>query len=211
MRPAMPLSQGLRLISSLPRSTISRNAARPLSHLAFRSLRPSPVPSQRLATRITIPSIGSIRANSSSSSSSSETGERPLTDRTSDPATDAEYEKANRLRREQEPAYQITFTCKPCNERSSHRMSKHGYHRGTVVIRCPSCRNRHVISDHLNIFLDQKSTLDDILAKQGDKLTRGYVEGDMEFWDDGSSTPRSQSESGSEGSSGSSDGQGKLG
>jgi protein import protein ZIM17 len=46
--------------------------------------------------------------------------------------------------------------------------------------------NRHVISDHLAIFMDEKSTLEDILAKKGTELTKGYLEGDMEFWEDGS-------------------------
>ncbi|PTU20649.1 hypothetical protein P175DRAFT_0407082, partial [Aspergillus ochraceoroseus IBT 24754] len=118
--------------------------------------------------------------------SSDATPSNPLTDRTADPATEQENAEQNKQRREQEPAYQITFTCKPCGERSSHRMSKHGYHRGTVLIRCPSCQNRHVISDNLNIFFDSKKTLEDILQEQGGKLTRGYVDGDMEFWDDGS-------------------------
>ncbi|GMF78835.1 unnamed protein product [Aspergillus oryzae] len=127
-------------------------------------------------------SASTLRHNSSSA--------RPLTDQAADAARDAENEEQNRKRREQEPAYQITFTCKPCGERSSHRMSKQGYHRGTVVIRCPSCKNRHIISDHLNIFYDKKTTLEDILAEQGNKLKRGYVEGDMEFWDDGSVTPK---------------------
>jgi protein import protein ZIM17 len=65
-------------------------------------------------------------------------------------------------------------------------MSKHGYHKGTVLIACPSCKNRHIIADHLGIFLDDKTTLEDILAKQGTKVTKGHVEGDMEFWEDGS-------------------------
>ena len=64
-------------------------------------------------------------------------------------------------------------------------MSKHGYHRGTVVIRCPSCKNRHVMSDNLKIFFDKNQTVQDILAQKGEKITTGYVEGDMEFWDDG--------------------------
>jgi protein import protein ZIM17 len=71
-------------------------------------------------------------------------------------------------------------------------MSKQGYHRGTVLIRCPSCENRHVISDHLNIFYDKKTTLEDILAEQGNKLKRGYMDGDMEFWDDGSVTQKEE-------------------
>ena len=121
-----------------------------------------------------------------SSSANSGGSSRPLTEVPSGQASDAEKEEQNRLRREQEPAYQITFTCKPCGERSSHRISKQGYHRGTVLIRCPSCTNRHVISDHLNIFLEQKSTLEDILQREGKALTKGYLDGDVEFWDDGS-------------------------
>ena len=50
-----------------------------------------------------------------------------------------------------QPSYQLTFTCKPCKHRSAHEMSKQGYHRGTVLITCPECRNRHVISDHLKV------------------------------------------------------------
>jgi len=50
-----------------------------------------------------------------------------------------------------EPTYQLTFTCKPCKHRSSHEMSRQGYHHGTVLITCPECKNRHVISDHLNV------------------------------------------------------------
>ena len=49
------------------------------------------------------------------------------------------------------PSYQLTFTCKPCQTRSSHEISKQGYHYGTVLITCPNCKNRHVISDHLKV------------------------------------------------------------
>ena len=102
------------------------------------------------------------------------------------------------------PSYQLTFTCKPCTHRSSHRITKQGYHRGTVLITCPSCKNRHVISDHLKIFLDEKSTLEDILRRKvGPEsdlrklLKRGRLgiregelvgregEEDIEFWEDG--------------------------
>lgn len=103
-----------------------------------------------------------------------------------------------------EPAYQLTFTCKPCLHRSSHRVTKQGYHHGTVLITCPECRNRHVISDHLRIFMDEKSTLEDILARNGDDLTKLLKKGklgirqgsqignegeeDIEFWADGTET-----------------------
>lgn len=66
------------------------------------------------------------------------------------------------------PSYLLTFTCKPCGFRSSHRVTKQGYHHGTVLIQCPSCKNRHVISDHLRIFLDREDggTLDEILRRK---------------------------------------------
>ena len=49
------------------------------------------------------------------------------------------------------PAYELTVTCRPCGDRSVHRISQQGYHHGTVMITCPSCKNRHVISDHLKV------------------------------------------------------------
>ena len=106
-----------------------------------------------------------------------------------------------------QPTYQLTFTCKPCGHRSSHRVTKQGYHNGTVLIQCPGCKNRHVIADHLKVFLDQKSTLEDILKKKtqvGKPLTnlikkgqlgirQGSIVGnegeeDVEFWEDGTET-----------------------
>ncbi|KAI5280217.1 hypothetical protein KEM52_004182, partial [Ascosphaera acerosa] len=83
------------------------------------------------------------------------------------PPLTAEEEAALARRRSQEPAYLLTFTCKPCGQRSSHRVSHHGYHRGTVLIECAGCRNRHVISDHLRIFMDKAGSLEEILAARG--------------------------------------------
>ena len=51
------------------------------------------------------------------------------------------------------PAYEMTFTCKQCNTRSTHKISKQGYHHGTVLINCPGCKNRHLISDHMKVWL----------------------------------------------------------
>lgn len=113
------------------------------------------------------------------------TAPRPLTESPTQTETDAEREKKNQERRQEEEAYQVTFTCKPCGERSSHRMSKQGYHRGTVLIQCPSCKNRHVMSDHLGIFFDKGTTLEDLLNEKGQTLQHGRTDGDLEFWEDG--------------------------
>lgn len=101
----------------------------------------------------------------------------------------------SRLDRDQVPAYEMTFTCKKCQTRSSHRVSKQGYYHGTVLITCPGCKNRHLISDHLKIFSDKPVTIEDLMREKGQLVRRGSLstEGDVEFWDDGSSTPRSAS------------------
>ena len=53
--------------------------------------------------------------------------------------------------RQDVPSYEITFTCKPCLTRATHRISKQGYHKGTILITCPNCKARHLISDHLKV------------------------------------------------------------
>jgi len=80
----------------------------------------------------------------------------------------------------------MTFTCKQCFERSSHRISKQGYHSGTILISCPGCKNRHLVSDHLKIFSDTSITLEDILKEKGQLIKKGALnkEGNVEFWDD---------------------------
>ncbi|KAH6691524.1 DNL zinc finger protein [Plectosphaerella plurivora] len=87
---------------------------------------------------------------------------------------------------ESQPHYRLSFTCAPCSARSTHNISKQGYHHGSVLVTCPSCRNRHVISDHLNIFGDKKVTIEDILREKGQLVKKGTLgeDGDIEFWVD---------------------------
>lgn len=87
----------------------------------------------------------------------------------------------------------MTFTCKPCQHRSSHIISKQGYHNGAVLITCPGCKARHVISDHLGIFADDKVDIEDLMRQNGEKVKKGRLgeDGDIEFWDE-TSTQDSQ-------------------
>ncbi|KAI1498816.1 DNL zinc finger-domain-containing protein [Biscogniauxia marginata] len=91
-----------------------------------------------------------------------------------------------------EPHYELTFTCVPCSERSTHVVSKQGYHKGSVLISCPFCRNRHIISDNLNIFGNRKITVEDLMRERGQLVKRGTLgeDGDVEFWEDGTVTER---------------------
>lgn len=74
----------------------------------------------------------------------------------------------------------------PCGHRSHHNVSKQGYHTGSTLITCPSCRNRHVMSDHLGIFGDRKITVEDLMRERGRLVKRGRLgeDGDIEFWPD---------------------------
>lgn len=75
-----------------------------------------------------------------------ESAARPLTDR-------PEHAPEPDSPREEQPSYEMTFTCRVCAERSSHRITKQGYHHGTILITCPGCKNRHLISDHMKVYL----------------------------------------------------------
>ncbi len=90
------------------------------------------------------------------------------------------------------PHYELTFTCVPCGARSAHRVSKQGYHHGSVLVTCPACRNRHVVSDHLGVFGGGPATLEELVAARGAIVKRGTLgeDGDVEFWEDGSATAR---------------------
>lgn len=108
------------------------------------------------------------------------------------PSNPQKTESDNQTRPSDRPSYELRFTCKPCNHRSSHIISKQGYHFGSVLISCPSCRNRHIISDHLKIFGDKAVTIEDILRDKGQLIKKGTLgeDEDVEFWEDGTITER---------------------
>ncbi|KAI8946397.1 DNL zinc finger-domain-containing protein [Xylaria longipes] len=126
------------------------------------------------------------------------------------PAQDASPSSpdATKTRKQLEPHYKLAFTCVPCGDRSSHTVSKQGYHHGSVLITCPSCRNRHIISDHLNIFGDRKITVEDLLREKGQLVKRGTLgeEGDIEFWED---APADSADAGRAGAASSGEGEGE--
>ena len=147
----------LRPYPRLPRNLQPHNAPRRLKHWI-------PKPPQRPTPSNNSPASSPENASSSASASSSN----------------------GKTRKQLEPHYQLTFTCVPCGGRSSHTISKQGYHSGSVLITCPSCRNRHVISDHLGIFGDRKITVEDLMRERGRLVKRGTLgeDGDVEFWQD---------------------------
>ncbi|KAM3509039.1 hypothetical protein MY10362_000828 [Beauveria mimosiformis] len=171
------------LLRHLRHSALRQPAARLL-------LRPSPSPSavtarhptlQLLRAAHTIPRPPPPSERAKTEPSATAAAEPPAWQPEDAPASEGERPEPKN------PAYyQLSFTCVPCGHRSHHNVSKQGYHTGSTLITCPGCRNRHVISDHLNIFGDRKVTVEDLMREKGRLVKRGSLgeDGDIEFWPD---------------------------
>ena len=179
----MKADQSLSSIFKQLRPALSQSQARfARTRPTFRAhhLRQYPFLQRPSAPALRFPSPISVvqsRYNSSSASSS------PTSVPTSSLEPESELQKPA-------PSYELTFTCKPCRHRSTHRVTKQGFRHGTVLITCPSCNNRHVFADHLKIFADKAFTIEDLMREKGEHFKRGTLEGDMEFWDDGTQSER---------------------
>lgn len=103
-----------------------------------------------------------------------------------------------------EPKLSLTFTCtvSDCGERSTHQFTKRAYQKGVVLVQCPGCKNRyvitkysvnsknsdkyfilirHLIADHLGWFKESTQdgklrTIEDLLKAKGEKVRRGKLE-----------------------------------
>ncbi|KAF5107627.1 hypothetical protein DV453_002900 [Geotrichum candidum] len=94
--------------------------------------------------------------------------------------TESKGTPIGRLQGPDKPSYQLTFTCKKCETRSRHTISKQAYHNGTVLVQCPGCKNRHLIADHLKpitkLTVSQRE-LEKMNATDGDFMWEGPDEG----------------------------------
>ncbi|KAI9304714.1 DNL zinc finger-domain-containing protein [Cunninghamella echinulata] len=70
----------------------------------------------------------------------------------------------------------IGFTCKVCEVRSHHVMSKQAYTKGVVLIQCPDCKNRHLIADNLGWFRDEKTNVEDLVKEKGEAIRKIIVD-----------------------------------
>ncbi|KAH6700030.1 hypothetical protein VD0002_g1039 [Verticillium dahliae] len=158
------------------RPTTARASARTIPRAITRSQQPriAPLLSQRCAH--SIPRPPQKKPTTPEASTPSEAS--------SEASTPSENPPKSRV--ESQPHYRLTFTCTPCNTQSTHNISKQGYHRGSVLVTCPGCRNRHVISDHLKIFGERNITVEDLMREKGQLVKKGTLgeDGDIEFWED---------------------------
>lgn len=137
------MRSSMSLLRSCARTAAPRAAwARPVEHIPAVSKRLVHTPRTSALTR---PSIIVSKSRLPSTARFESSAATPPQNSTSTQAPES------RLDRDQVPSYELTFTCKVCTTRSSHRLSKQGYHKGTILISCPGCKNRHLISDHLKV------------------------------------------------------------
>jgi protein import protein ZIM17 len=70
----------------------------------------------------------------------------------------------------------IVFTCSPCETRSLKVFTKHAYHNGVVLVRCPGCEALHLIADRLG---DESMDVEKLMALKGEQVK--MITGDNVF------------------------------
>lgn len=187
---ASRLSPAVRLVRAA--APLRQNLARPLLRQVT-AARHTAIATARFQHNIpTPPPIEPKSESESSASPESSQGAAASPSETIPAGEEAEAPKAPR------PEYHLSFTCRPCGERSNHVISKQGYHHGSVLVTCPGCKNRHVISDNLNIFGERKINVEDLVREQGGIVRKGTLgeDGDIEFWaDETEGEPKKEGES----------------
>lgn len=67
--------------------------------------------------------------------------------------------------------FELQYTCKVCETRNHHRVSRAAYNNGVVIAQCKGCKSQHLIADHLEFTkLWQKGktgTIEEFFAQQG--------------------------------------------
>ena len=75
----------------------------------------------------------------------------------------------------------MMYTCKICNGRNAHMVSKIAYTKGMVVATCRHCKSKHLIADNEG-KLDMKeygSKIEDYLTAKGEKVQKLSITTDM--------------------------------
>lgn len=73
--------------------------------------------------------------------------------------------------------FQLYYTCKKCNSRNAHLISKLAYEKGVVIVKCSGCNNNHLIADNMKWFKDDKTNIEDLMKEKGESVKRVSLDG----------------------------------
>ncbi|CAE8675304.1 unnamed protein product [Polarella glacialis] len=85
--------------------------------------------------------------------------------------------------------FRLLFTCKICETRNSHMISRLAYQQGIVIATCPGCSSKHLIADKTGI-LDWGLWDVEMLAQRGENVTRLTTDGYEQVGKNETSTAR---------------------
>lgn len=70
--------------------------------------------------------------------------------------------------------FELQYTCKVCETRNSHRVSRMAYRNGVVITVCKGCMSKHLIADNLGwtkysggFVSDDINTIEDFFSSKG--------------------------------------------
>jgi len=76
------------------------------------------------------------------------------------------------------PMKYIEFDCSVCQVRVEKTFSKHSYEKGVVIIKCPGCKNLHLIADNLGFTGYGQTNVEEMAKARGEPITTTW-EGDL--------------------------------
>lgn len=74
---------------------------------------------------------------------------------------------------------ELQYTCKVCETRNHHKVSRIAYNKGVVIATCKGCLSQHVISDNLGFTQKLDGNLEDYFKGQGSEESVARVNEDV--------------------------------
>jgi hypothetical protein len=74
---------------------------------------------------------------------------------------------------------ELQYTCKVCDTRNCHKVSRIAYNKGVVIAVCKGCTSQHLISDNLGFTQQFDGNIENYFAEQGSQERVSRVNGNV--------------------------------